>query len=214
MPPVTAAPPALAAEFHRQVDVLLRAGHPEAAGMSPGAFAARLSPLTACLGEVALGRPSGAIPFVLVVGSGLVPVGAAMTRVRRRGRAGVSVLGDDDLRRFTPIEPVDVPAADAYLLLDVDLGFATRNLTPDAALEAIAAEGRSGLTLEEGVALVTQFPEAVARNAGFSLVGSRCGDRRVTALWISEGAPKLGWCWAGNPHTWLGSASCGGRVSA
>jgi hypothetical protein len=22
----------------------------------------------------------------------------------------------------------------------------------------------------------------------------------------SQGAPKLGWCWYGNPHTWLGPA--------
>nr|WP_241825441.1 DUF5701 family protein [Micromonospora sp. CB01531] len=22
-----------------------------------------------------------------------------------------------------------------------------------------------------------------------------------------HGAPKLGWCWYGNPHTWLGSAT-------
>jgi hypothetical protein len=34
----------------------------------------------------------------------------------------------------------------------------------------------------------------------------------VTAIWISKGAPKLGWCWAGNPHTWLGSASCAKRI--
>ncbi|MGQ0669203.1 MAG: DUF5701 family protein [Actinomycetota bacterium] len=26
--------------------------------------------------------------------------------------------------------------------------------------------------------------------------------------------PRLGWCWAGNPHTWLGSASCGAGVGA
>ncbi|MFE9203891.1 DUF5701 family protein [Micromonospora sp. NPDC007230] len=24
---------------------------------------------------------------------------------------------------------------------------------------------------------------------------------------MSQGAPKLGWCWYGNPHTWLGSAT-------
>jgi hypothetical protein len=55
------------------------------------------------------------------------------------------------------------------------------------------------------------------------LLGSRCGDRRVPALWISggsardggtarRGAAKLGWCWAGNHHTWLGHASAAQRV--
>ncbi|WP_432524467.1 DUF5701 family protein, partial [Kineococcus esterisolvens] len=47
------------------------------------------------------------------------------------------------------------------------------------------------------------------------------GDARVPALWISggtgrdgrerRGAPKAGWCWAGNRHTWLGFASTAGR---
>jgi hypothetical protein len=34
----------------------------------------------------------------------------------------------------------------------------------------------------------------------------------VPAFWISERAPKLGWCWDGNPHTWLGVASAGVRT--
>nr|WP_157857446.1 DUF5701 family protein [Streptomyces yerevanensis] len=39
----------------------------------------------------------------------------------------------------------------------------------------------------------------------------RSGDRRVPAIWISQKTPKLGWCWEGNPHTWLGMASAGDR---
>jgi hypothetical protein len=48
-------------------------------------------------------------------------------------------------------------------------------------------------------------------------------DARTPALWISNGtgrdgpanrnAPKLGWCWAGNRHTWLGFASASERLS-
>jgi hypothetical protein len=109
---------------------------------------------------------------------------------------------------------VQLPDGPAYLLTGIDLGAANRNVTPTAALAGIEAAGRSPLTIDEGVALLAQRPEAVARNAGFSLCGSRCGDRRVAALWISQGRPKLGWCWAGNPHTWLGSASCAGRIGA
>ncbi|MFC7594946.1 DUF5701 family protein [Terrabacter sp. GCM10028922] len=29
-----------------------------------------------------------------------------------------------------------------------------------------------------------------------------------------KSAPKLGFCWAGNRHTWLGIASCAARVGA
>ncbi len=49
-------------------------------------------------------------------------------------------------------------------------------------------------------------------------------DARTPAIWISggtgrdgrsnRGAPKVGWCWAGNRHTWLGFASVAGRVPA
>ncbi|WP_371413026.1 DUF5701 family protein [Thiomonas sp. X19] len=56
------------------------------------------------------------------------------------------------------------------------------------------------------------MPDFLQPNHCFSMLASRCGDKRVPALWLSESRPKLGWCWAGNPHTWLGSASCANRV--
>ena len=142
----------------------------------------------------------------------LAPPHEAIERVERRDKQGFSVIDPDDLATFTPIESVELPGALVYLMIDVDTGSDSRNVTPDAALETIASRGRSPLTVEEGIALVTHYPEAVAKNAGFSLLGSRCGDRRVAALWISQDRPKLGWCWAGNPHTWLGSASCASRI--
>jgi uncharacterized protein DUF5701 len=46
----------------------------------------------------------------------------------------------------------------------------------------------------------------------FSLLGSRAGDKRVPALWVSSRRPRLGWCYQGAPHTWLGTASCAGRL--
>ena len=121
------------------------------------------------------------------------------------------MLEPGEYERFEPIEAIELPEGD-YELVDADPGLDLRNVTPDDALPRILQAGRSPLTLQEGIALVAQRPEAVDRNAGFSLPGSRCGDKRVTAIWISKDAPKLGWCWAGNPHTWLGSASCVERI--
>lgn len=137
----------------------------------------------------------------------LVTAGPDIARVVLHGRTGFTTMEPDDLARFVPI--VDVPAT-PYRILDVDPGEAYLNVTPDDALAAIVAAGRSPLTLEEGLAYVTQFPDVLEEHR-FSLLGSRCGDRRVTAIWVSEKRPRLGWCWAGNPHTWLGSASCAGR---
>lgn len=195
----------MSATFDEQVQVLVDRGHPGAAGLEEDAFRARLEPLRAQ-------APAGE-PFVLVVGRGLVPASRAIELVRRRDRPGFSVLDAEDLARFVPLASAGVPEADAWLLTGVDTGEGSRNVTPTDALAAMQAAGRWPLTVEEGIALVTQDPEAVWPNAGFSLCASRCGDKRVCALWISKGAPKLGWCWAGNPHTWLGSASCAARLA-
>jgi hypothetical protein len=61
--------------------------------------------------------------------------------------------------------------------------------------------------------VVTHHPDLLGSGNRFSMLGSRCGDRRVTAIWVSQRRPRLGWCWAGAPHTWLGSASCASRVA-
>ena len=68
-------------------------------------------------------------------------------------------------------------------------------------------------TIDEGIAVVTHAPELLEQNRCFMLSGSRRPDRRVPAMWISERAPKLGWCWDGNPHSWLGVASATRRVA-
>jgi hypothetical protein len=203
---------AITTEFDRQVRTLLQRGYPKAAGLSDEEFVQHVEPLEERAGEVS--QSGERIAFVIVVKSDLVAPHEAIELVERRDKAGFSVLEPDDLQRFEPVDGVRLPAGSAYLLVDVDTGRDTLNVTPDDALVLIEARRRSPITIEEGIALVTHHPEAVAKNGGFSLLGSRCGDRRVTALWISEGRPKLGWCWAGNPHTWLGSASCGDRLGA
>jgi len=152
---------------------------------------------------------------VLVAAREVVPVATAASRIERRGRPVVlGHLEPEDLETFLPIEAVRLPDAPAYLAVDVDLGAGSRNVAPEDALRDILAAGRSPLTLDEGIAVVLRRPEAIATNRGFSMAGSRCGDQRVPALWISEGRPKLGWCWDRNPHTWLGTASCARRVAA
>jgi Family of unknown function (DUF5701) len=151
---------------------------------------------------------------VLTVSREVVPVAVAAARVERRGRPVVlGHLTPDDLDTFLPIDAVRLPDARAYLAIDVDLGAGSRNVRPEDALRDILDAGRSPLTLDEGIALVLQQPEVIARNWGFSMAGSRRGDQRVPAFWVSEGRPKLGWCWDGNPHSWLGTASCARRAA-
>ncbi|MEU6037187.1 DUF5701 family protein [Actinomadura sp. NPDC047616] len=210
-----------AAEFDRQVRTLLDRGHPEAAGLTAAEFGALLAPLRETVterGGAAVAPEEGRVPFVLVVTREVVPVERAVALTTLAGRTKPGVVdrhfADGDLIRFTPTKEVELPDARAYVLFDVERGEEFCGAVPEDAMAAIADRGRTPLTIEEGIALVTQYPAALAKNKCFSLGGSRCGDRRVPAIWISQNAPKLGWCWAGNPHTWLGMASAAGRAAA
>lgn len=151
---------------------------------------------------------------VLTVSRDLVPIADLAARVERRGEPVVfGQLEPTDLASFVPIDAVELLDAPAYLAADVDLGAGSRNVRPEDALRDILGAGRSPLTIDEGIALILQQPEAIARNWGFSMAGSRRDDQRVPAFWINEGRPRLGWCWDRNPHTWLGTASCAERIA-
>ncbi len=171
---------------------------------------ADLEPLRAYAGDAAASDPAH-LPYVLVAGG--LDLDRAMAHVVAKGKPGrvdMTPVGPHD---FAPIEGAEPPAA-AYLLLDVDLGARFRNVTPETALIALRAEVRTPLTIDEGVSLLLQVPDALHTRTAYSLLASRRADQRVPALWMSYGAPRLGWCWDRNPHSWLGSASAGSRVAA
>jgi hypothetical protein len=200
-------------EFDRQVANLVEKGYPEIAGLTERRFLQHVRPLKDELHQVAVSG-EGHAPFVIVLDVALAPPLDAAARLRLGDKPGFTDMTAEDLDRFAPIAGVDLPDSPAYLMADIDTGTSLLNVTPEHALPVIAAAGRSPLTVSEGISLVTHRPDLLRKNACFSLLGSRCGDRRVTALWISKGRPRLGWCFAGAPHTWLGSASCGARLGA
>lgn len=149
------------------------------------------------------------IPFVLVLDP--APANSLVPAMRRGAKQGVSVIDDVELSTYRTLDSEDVPTG-PYLLVDVDTGSEFRDQTPDHALAVLRDRGRAGLTIAEGVALVTVRPDMLRPNLCFSLVASRAENQRVPAIWISEKRPKLGWCWDRNPHTWLGAASAGSRL--
>ncbi|MFD4183593.1 DUF5701 family protein [Rhodococcus sp. NPDC058514] len=206
-------------EFDRQLSVLTGLGYPGLTGLSDADFAAALEPLRAVVlshQDIAADRGEDHIPFVLVVArtasGAAIDTHQAMSRTALGTQQGFADLEPADLARFRPIEPVEIPDGIGYALLDIDTGTEYLNVTPASALASLTAAGRTGLTVEEGIALITARPDMLRKNKCFSLLASRCGDKRVPALWISQRRPKLGWCWNGNPHTWLGSASTGERL--
>src|SRR4051812_29688684 len=203
----TTTPPAEAElEFDRQVDALVLAGLPAWRDLEDECFRAWLEPLRDLL--PALPESSG-IPFAVVVPD--APVLDLLGTVQMVGGTGFSTLPADDLARFRPLPELDVPAA-PYLLLDVDPGPDTLGLPPAQAAEKIAASGRTPLTIAEGLGVLVSEPGVLRSRNCFSLLGSRAGDKRVPALWVSARRPRLGWCYQGAPHSWLGTASCAGRL--
>ena len=176
----------------------------------------------------AVARPIGE-PALLVVHHRVVPASALAPLLRLGNKAGFVVTDMTDVDGFTPISAVTVPDAPLYLLRDVDRGDTMANWTPDEALPAIADAGRTPLTLTEGLHWLLQQPGTLERNRCFMTIGARRRksggslDARTPAIWLSNGtgrdgaanrdAPKVGWCWAGNRHTWLGFASAGHRLT-
>lgn len=173
-------------------------------------------------------------PEALVAGDGALltvhpdraPASALAPMLRRDGKPGFVVVDMPDVDDFAPCA-VELPDAPLYLVTHLDRGDHMANWSPEEALPALTEEGRTPLVLTEGIHWVLQQPEALERNRCFMTIGSRLRkangalDARTPAIWISNGtgrdgrerrnAPKVGWCWWGNRHTWLGFASTTGR---
>ena len=204
--PVAACPTEAELEFDRQVDALALTGLPELLDLQESCFRASLEPLRDLLPPV---EDGAGIPFVVVVPD--LAVAEVLDAVHTVGGTGFTTMEPEDVARFRPLPELDVPAA-PYLLLDVDTGIETLGQTPAEVLPQLVARGRSPLTIAEGLAVLVSDPGILKARNAFSLLGSRAGDKRVPALWTSARRPRLGWCYQGAPHTWLGSASCAGRL--
>ncbi|KRE40997.1 DUF5701 family protein [Knoellia sp. Soil729] len=206
--------------FEEQVDRLVELGYPALAGLSENAFRRELAPLREPahrLDEVPPSEEPGRTAYTVVVTRQLVDPTTTVPLLRLVGGRKPGVVDRNhapgDLATYDPLPELEVPMAPAYLLVDIDRGEEFCGVRPEDALPVIRGRGRTPLTIDEGIAVVTQAPQLLEKNRCFMLSGSRRADRRVPALWISERAPKLGWCWDGNPHTWLGVASAGERIA-
>jgi hypothetical protein len=199
--------PSLTDQAQRLVDL----GVPDLAGIAPAALLAR-----------AQAGPEGGLLVTAARASDLAVL------LRLEDRVGFVVEDMTDVDQFRPTDAAPTPAT-PYVVSGLDRGDAHLNRTPAETQPEILAAGRSPLTVEEGLHWVLQDPDVLERNRCFMTIGSRLTrpngsyDARTPALWISNGtgrdgrerrgAPKLGWCWWGNRHTWLGIASCQARAS-
>lgn len=204
-----------------QLDRLIALDVPALAGLSDDAFRAIFEDIR----DTA--SPTTRHPLVALHPS-LVPAHALAPLLVRDGEPGFVVVDWTDLEEF--VSTVPLPVMPLYLVNDVERGDEFRGVSPDEALSAIDARGRTPLTLHEGISWLLQQPEALEPNYCFMCIGTRKAtargtfDARTPALWISSGtgrdgaerrnAPKIGWCWWRNRHDWLGIASAAERSQA
>lgn len=200
-------------EFDRQVENLITKGYPQLTSLSEEVFREKCILLKGAITKILFPEvdlEKGKLPFVIVVTNALISSEKMMEAVEKDGKNGVTILRPHTSVNFKTLNDIFLPHPEIYLLVDIDRGKKNINLPPNEAMKLIKNEERSPLTIDEGIALVTQFPDFLMKNNCFSLLASRTGtDQRVPAIWINaKKHPNLGWCWDGNPHTWLGSASC------
>lgn len=170
----------------------------------------------------------GADDAVLVVHPRLVPASRLAPLLERDGLPGFVVDDLTDLDEFVPIESVVIPDRPLYLGYGIDRGDDLRSRSPEEAMVPLVEQGRTPLTVSEGISWLLQDPARLEPNHCFMCIASRKPtargglDARTPAIWISggtgrdgrerRGAPKVGWCWARNRHSWLGFASAAART--
>lgn len=154
--------------------------------------------------------PSDRIPVLLVLPG--LDTERAMPLTSQGTKSGYVDMRPVTPDGFMPLPGVRLPDG-PYLLIDIDTGRDTLGLAPRSAATQIADAGRSPLTLEEGVTLLALNPGILRARNCFQMLGSRRNDKRIASLWVTkQGNPRLGWCYEGVPHAWLGSASCAARI--
>jgi hypothetical protein len=207
------------AVFTRQIDAYVDAGYDDLADLTESEFRDAVEPLRTALDRaVAEGLTVDAspdqVPFAVVVTGRILPpsVRAHALRVSGGDKPGAIDPGHvADVNGYSPASGIEIPDADSYLLLDVRRGDTFREIAADDAVRSLVRDGRTPLTLDEGISYATVHPAALEVDAGFLLAGSRSG-KRVPALWVTAGAAMLGWGGESTPETWLGVASAARRV--
>ena len=194
-------------EAQRQLDRIVDLGYPDVADMSAAAFRALAQPIIAALQESDLGRS-----ILLVPTRELVSPESLIARTSINRMAGFTTMPPRDISSFQPQSGFEPPEGPFYIVIDPHTGTDYVNREPDVARKLIEADERLPLTLEEGLAIVTQHPNWLVDKNGFNLLASRSADGRVPSIWLSQSAPRLGSVWPNSRHTWLGNAYCRART--
>ena len=99
------------------------------------------------------------IPLLIVVPHTIVPLSYQLEKIRES-------INDTPLEHiikpewFENAKGVSTPDK-PYLLVDVEAGYAMKNTTPKQCVKTFNDEGRFALTVDEGISLISHFPEVL-----------------------------------------------------
>lgn len=174
------------------------------------------------------------IPILVVVPNTIVPLSYQLERTRES-------INDIQLEHiiqpewFENAKGVSTPDK-PYLLLDVENGYAMKNTTPKKCVQSFSDEGRFALTVDEGIALISHFPEVLESHwidlPGSVLIHKFVGEDVMKRGMLSSLPPafakatfvptlnylyynylRLYYIYEGTETPYSGSASCANRLS-
>ncbi|MDD7969723.1 DUF5701 family protein [Roseinatronobacter alkalisoli] len=207
------------AEYDRQAELMSQRISNSLLNYDIGRFWRHIEELRMRVSALAMSEEaSGNIPVVILLKQKNFRYQELMGQLSHKGRNGYVEMTPKIPEDFRDIESLAIPNADLYVLWDVDTGMSNLNISPSDSMELLMKAKRTPLTMSEGLFCALAVPELLTDKHRFNCIqmpGSRIeDDQRVPSIWLSKGAPRLGWCWFGNIHTWLATASCKSRLGA
>ena len=174
------------------------------------------------------------IPFLVVVPNAMVPLSYQLERIRENinGIELDHLIKPEWFENAPGLSTPDKP----YLLLDVETGYAMKNTTPKKSVEIFKNEGRFPLTVDEGIALISHFPEVLKSHwvdlSGSVLIHKFVGQDAIKRGMLSSLPPafakatfvptlnyiyydyfRLYYVYEVTETPYSGSASCANRLS-
>jgi hypothetical protein len=148
--------------FYQQIKTIIEKKFHVPTGLSESDFINRhIMPLKQLLVENGKHTKSveSRIPILVVVPHTIVPLSYQLERIRES-------IDDIQLEHLIKPEWFDnakgVSTPDKpYFLVDVETGYAMKNITPKKCVQSFRDEGRFALTVDEGIALISHFPEVL-----------------------------------------------------
>jgi hypothetical protein len=148
--------------FAKQVNTIIESKFHIPTGLSESHFVNRhIMPLKQLLAENIKDTRTeeNHIPILVVVPNTIVPLSYQLERIREsiNDIQLEHIIKPEWFENATGVSTPDKP----YLLVDVETGYAMKNTTPKNCVKTFNDEGRFPLTVDEGIALISHFPEVL-----------------------------------------------------